>query len=74
MTSLADDLLRGSKAIAEYIGLADHQVEYLLKKKEIPAFQKGKVWFARKSELDKSFSSGQEAVLAMTDETRQAPN
>jgi Helix-turn-helix domain len=70
-STLASDLLRGARAIAEYTGLADHQVEYLIKKKEIPAFKKGNIWFARKSEIDRNFSAGQEAAPALSEAARQ---
>ena len=54
---IADDLLRGTKSIAEFLGFKVHQIEHMLKQKQIPAFQIGKTWLARKSQLDAFFQS-----------------
>lgn len=54
---IADDLLRGTKAIAEFLGFKVHQVQYMVEQKRIPAKQVGKIWFARKSELNDFFQS-----------------
>jgi hypothetical protein len=54
---IADDLLRGTEAIAEFLDFKVHQTGYMIKRKQIPAFQVGKTWFARKSQLDAFFQS-----------------
>jgi hypothetical protein len=50
---LSDDMLVGSRAIAEYIGEDARKTFYLLQKKQLPAFKLpgSSIWRARKSTL-----------------------
>lgn len=50
-TSLADDLLRGVRAIAEFRGEPTRRTYYLLENKTIPGFKIGHLWHARKSAI-----------------------
>ena len=50
-TPLASDLLRGVKAIAEYIGENERRTFYLVGK-HIPARKECGIWISRKSWLD----------------------
>lgn len=55
--ALADDLLRGAKAAADYIGIDEKAVYYMVEKKRIPHTKMGRDLFFRKSELDDAFTS-----------------
>lgn len=48
-TTLADDVLRGVRAIAEFRGESVRRTYYLLEKRQIPGFKEGGVWTSRKS-------------------------
>jgi hypothetical protein len=48
-TSMADDTLEGTHAIALFIGKTDRQTDYLLQMKRLPAFKLGDKWHMRKS-------------------------
>ena len=49
---LADDLLRGVKAIAAFTGLKNREVYYLAEKGKLPLFKMGaRKWCGRKSTL-----------------------
>jgi hypothetical protein len=48
---LADDLLSGVPAIAEFTGRPSRRVYYLAEKKLIPLFKVGDRWCGRKSTL-----------------------
>jgi hypothetical protein len=54
---LADDLLTGIRAIAQYTGESERRTEYLAERNLIPVFRIGKRICARKSELAETFSS-----------------
>ncbi len=47
--SLADDLLRGVPAIAEWRGDPERRTYYLLENRQIPGFKIGNIWHSRKS-------------------------
>lgn len=49
--SLADDLLKGAKAIAAFCGLTSRQVYWLAETKELPVFRMGSALCARKTKL-----------------------
>lgn len=53
--SLADDLLRGVEAAAQYLGLPTKSVYWMASRGEIPSIRKGRSYFFRKSELDEAF-------------------
>ena len=57
MTKLADDLLKGAEAAAEYLGINARTVYRMAETNEIPVIRKGGLLFFRKSELDASFLS-----------------
>lgn len=58
--NLADDLLKGARAAAEYVGLPEKQVYYLVEKGGLPVKRLGtRVLYFRKSDLDRAFSSDQ---------------
>jgi hypothetical protein len=48
---LADDLLRGAPAIAEFIGTSEAAVYHLYRKKRLPIGKLGKILIAFRSEL-----------------------
>jgi hypothetical protein len=48
---LARDILEGAVAIAGFLGKTERQTNYLLEKKQIPAFKLGGRWHARKTTL-----------------------
>ena len=54
---LANDLLRGVPAIAEYVGVSPRQTYALLETGRLPGFKmpKGNVWHARKSTLNEHY-------------------
>lgn len=58
---LKDDLLKGAKAAAEYIGIDTRTVFSMVEKNTIPSVRKGRMIFFRKSELDKAFTSDEAA-------------
>jgi hypothetical protein len=49
--SLADDMLDGSEAIAEFTGISRSRVFYLAERGLLPVFKVGSRWCALKSEL-----------------------
>ncbi len=55
--ALKDDLLSGIKQIAEYVGEAEMAAYFMVRKGDIPAFQRGRKWYARRSEIDAAFRS-----------------
>lgn len=57
MENLKDDLLSGMKAIAEHVGEPETVTYFMCRKGDIPAFQRGRKWYARKSEIDAAFRS-----------------
>ena len=54
---LANDLLPGAKAAAEYIGETPRAVYNMAEKGLLPVIHKGRKLYFRKSELDAAFSS-----------------
>ncbi|QUM70857.1 helix-turn-helix domain-containing protein [Sphingopyxis granuli] len=56
-STLKEDLLSGMKAIAAHIGETEMTTYNMVRKGEVPAFQRGRKWFARKSEIDAAFRS-----------------
>ena len=49
--SLASDLLRGAKAIGDFIGEDEREAFYKLEKGYIPATKEGRLWVASKTRL-----------------------
>ena len=56
-TSLADDLLEGGRAIAQFTGIPEPRVFYLCERGLLPVFRLGTRWCARKSELRAALTS-----------------
>ena len=54
---LANDLLPGAKAAAEYIGETPRAVYNMAEKGLLPVIRKGRKLYFRKSELDAALSS-----------------
>ena len=54
---LADDLLPGAKAAADYAGLTQRQIYHLVEANHLSAIRMGKRLYFRKSELDRAFSA-----------------
>ncbi len=54
---LADDLLRGARAIADEIGDPLRRTRYLLERGHLPAKKVGNVWYGSKSRLREFFSA-----------------
>ncbi len=46
---MAEDLLKGARAIGGYIGENERIAFYLCETHQIPAFKRGKLWMMRKS-------------------------
>jgi hypothetical protein len=53
--ALADDLLRGVPAISRYTGETPRQTYYALTEGLLPGFKRGKIWYSRKSSLNRRF-------------------
>jgi hypothetical protein len=49
MTEFRDDVLRGGKAIAVYLGVNERKAFYKCEKRHIPAYKEGNEWCLRKS-------------------------
>jgi hypothetical protein len=54
--TLADDLLRGCVAIADFIGTDPRSTFHYLKAGEIPATKLGRLWIGSRSRLRRHFS------------------
>lgn len=54
---LKDDLLKGAKSAAEYLGLDIRTIYQMTENGSLPAIRKGRMLFFRRSELDAAFSS-----------------
>lgn len=63
-TTLASDLLKGVSEIAAYLGETERRTRYLCDTGQIPAFQVGILWRARKSELDRLYSASRSETEA----------
>lgn len=57
MPDLKEDLLSGIKDIAAHIGEPEQATYFMIRKGHIPAFQRGRKWYARRSEIDAAFRS-----------------
>ena len=55
-TSLADDLLTGAPAIAEYVGWNERRIYHAASQGYLPIGRAGQLLIARKSELDRALS------------------
>jgi hypothetical protein len=53
---LADDLLRGAEAIADFIGLDTRDCFFHLQRGTIPAFKEGRTWVTTKSRLRRHYN------------------
>lgn len=53
---LADDLLTGATAIAEYLGWPERRVRHADRMKYLPIGRCGQILIARKSELDRALT------------------
>lgn len=54
---LKDDLLRGGKAAAEFMGVSPHMVYRMAAAGQIPSFKLGNTVCFRKSEIEKALRS-----------------
>jgi excisionase family DNA binding protein len=54
---LAQDLLPGADAAAEFIGVTRRAVYHLVEAGHLPAVRKGRRLYFRRSELERAFSS-----------------
>ncbi len=61
--SLADDLLTGCKAIAEFLGWPERRVYHAHAQGFLPIAAVGRTLIARKSELDKALSASTSSTL-----------
>lgn len=55
--SLANDLLAGAKAAADYIGDTPRAIYHMAEKGQLPVIRKGRKLYFRKSELEAAFRS-----------------
>lgn len=60
--ALADDLLRGVPAISRYTGETPRQTYYALTEGLLPGFKRGKIWYSRKSSLQRRFDELEHAT------------
>jgi hypothetical protein len=58
--ALKDEILRGVKAIAEFIGETPRRVFYLAETGQIPVFKEGTTWVALKATLIAHYQKGAE--------------
>jgi hypothetical protein len=49
LENISADTLEGAAAIAAFLGKSERQTNYLLEKRQIPAFKLGGKWHMRKS-------------------------
>ena len=61
--SLAGDLLKGAKHIAEWLDEPERRVYYMINKGAIPAFKMAGVWYARKSSILAHFAKLEERAV-----------
>lgn len=54
---LAEDLLPGANAAADFIGVTRRAVYHLVEGGHLPAVRKGRRLYFRRSELERAFSS-----------------
>lgn len=54
---LSDDLIKGAKGAAEYLGISERSVYHMSERRLLPVIRKGRMLFYRKSDLDQAFSS-----------------
>ena len=54
---LSCDIIRGTKAAAEYLGFTERQLWHMVYEGRVPHVRKGRRLFFRKSELDRSFAA-----------------
>lgn len=53
---LSNDLIKGTKAAAVYLGFTERQLWHMVYEGSVPHVRKGRRLFFRKSELDRAFS------------------
>ena len=54
--ALAEDLIKGAKAAADYTGLSERQIYHLVEKDALPVIRlRARILFFRKSDLDAAF-------------------
>ena len=71
-TSLADDLLTGAPAIAEYVGWNERRIYHAASQGYLPIGRAGQLLIARKSELDRALSPAtQNALEAIAPDPRR---
>jgi excisionase family DNA binding protein len=54
---LSDDLIKGARAAAEYLGLSERSVYHMSENGQLPVIRKGRTLFYRKSDLDRAFTA-----------------
>jgi hypothetical protein len=54
---LSDDLIKGAKGAAEYLGISERSVYHMSERRLLPVIRKGRMLFYRKSDLDRAFTS-----------------
>jgi hypothetical protein len=73
MSTMADDTLEGTRAIAEFIGKTERQTDHLLQSKHLPAFKLGGRWHMRKSTFAGHIERLEaEAAKAVAEQTSRA--
>ena len=62
--TLSEDLIRGARAAAEYIGpsVTTRMVFHMAENGHLPCIRKGRALFFRKSDLDEAFTPGEIAA------------
>lgn len=53
---LDGDIIRGTKAAAQYLGFTERQLWHMVYEGRVPHVRKGRRLFFRKTELERSFS------------------
>jgi excisionase family DNA binding protein len=56
---LSDDLIKGARDAAAYLGISERSVYHMTEKGLLPVIRKGRTLFYRKSDLNQAFTSEQ---------------
>jgi excisionase family DNA binding protein len=52
---LSEDLIKGARAAASYLGLSERSVYHMTEQGQLPVIRKGRTLFYRKTDLEAAF-------------------
>jgi excisionase family DNA binding protein len=55
MQMLSDDLIKGARAAAAYLGMSERSVYHMTEQGQLPVIRKGRSLFYRKTDLEAAF-------------------